>query len=129
MFLTKAAKFICVYVCVCVCVCVYVCMCVLSHQSCLGITKRVWGCCYSFEKRYYVFDQWGKVCQSECVCVCVCVCLSSRLWQDGWLSNMVSSDVSNIYKYSKLQHLSRWSFPDPDDMDQQDHITFWPLTA
>ena len=83
---------------------------------------------YTFEKRYLVFYIRRKICRW--VGVCVCICLSVITFVARWLHSgtwcQVRSKLSiNTRNCNTCQDNP---FPDPDNMDQLDHITFWPIT-
>ena len=68
------------------------------------------------------------------MCLCVSVCLSvchHVCGEMAALSNMVSSHVNTIYHRStrNCNTCQDDPFPDPDNMDQPDHITFWLITS
>ena len=83
------------------------------------------------------------VCVSVCVCVCVCVCLSVCLslclslclsvvsFVARWLHSATWCQVRSILPIStrNCNICQDVPFPDPDYMDQPDHITVWPIAA
>ena len=62
-----------------------------------------------------------------CVCLSVCHHVCGKM---AARSNMVSSEVNTIYKNTRNCNTCQDDpFPDPDNMDQPDHTTFWPITS
>ena len=90
-----------------------------------------------------VFCLWPElkslsVCVCECVCVCVCVrvggcvcvCVCNHVCGEiTALSNMVSGEVNTIHKHWNCNTRQDDPIPDPDNMDNPDHIIFWPITS
>ena len=81
-------------------------------------------------KKGIMFLTWGES-LSVCVCVCVCVCLSVITFVARWLHSATWCQVRSILStrtrnYNTCQNDP---FPDSDNMDQPDHISFWPITS